>query len=223
MRLIRKFAQPIELKRWRDAHRKGPNFNYFEMTRDTKVRIALVDRLLQEQGGLCAYTGIRVDNNDNFHFEHLKARAHCQNGEDSSYKNLVACYPKPISGVSYEYGAIAKGQWPNYAIPAQVRLFISPIDRHCITSFIYEDNGAISCDPTNTAAATTIERLALDHPTLTALRQRAIIGALRPLSKPLTLLQAQQLKKVVSRPQNNRLPAFCFVLDQALTRYINRF
>ncbi|MDQ2772843.1 MAG: TIGR02646 family protein [Bacteroidota bacterium] len=224
MRKINKYAQPPELKNWRQlAKQAGVNFTYEGLRDDAPVKKAVHTALLSEQGYLCAYTGIRIDEISS-HLEHVKARTYCTADEKTDYQNLVACYP---IGGECEFGAFKKDDWPDYGKPSEVRLFIGPLDNQCETSFDFDDNGYISSSAVNAGSSSvndpaqkTIEKLALDHKELNTRRKQAITGAIRPLGKPLTAEQAQVILAKIEQPKNGRLREFCFVIEQALERHL---
>lgn len=222
MRKITKYVQPAELKDWRKLARgSGINYTFEGMRSDAPVKQAFINELLNEQYVLCAYTGIRIDI-ASCHFEHLKAQDFCVNGEDTEYRNLVACYPNTGK---CEFGAFAKENWPDHNKPAEVRLFISPLHKQCETSFEYEETGRISVkkglsQSQSNAAQTTITKLCLGHDELIARRKGAINGALRPRGRVLTAQDAQTILSKVDRPKNGELREFSFVIKQALERYL---
>lgn len=227
MRKIIKYAQPPELKNWRQlAKQVKVNFTYEGLRDDAPVKKAVHIALLSEQGYLCAYTGIRIDEISS-HLEHVKARVYCTADEKTDYQNLVACYP---IGGECEFGAFKKDKWPDYGNPLEVRLFISPLDNQCKSSFDFDDNGYISSRAVNAGnisendpAQTTIIKLGLDHKELNTRRKQAINGAIRPLGKPLTAEQAQIILAKIEQPKNGRLREFCFVIEQALGRHLQSF
>ena len=68
MRRIRKTHPPASLRQWINTNKTLPNFNYDALP--GAVKNDLKERLLSEQGFLCAYTGLGIE--DNSHIEHLK-------------------------------------------------------------------------------------------------------------------------------------------------------
>lgn len=227
MRKIEKRVQPEELTQWRAANQADPggggiNYGYAALRQAPAVVDRLVDSLLAEQGGLCAYTGRRIGH-DSAHVEHVVAQAHCARGQDVAYDNMVACWPKPNSQRG-QYGAHPKEDWP---APGQEAQFVSPLSNGCEARFIFNQRGEIKpADPADQAAAKTIGKLKLDHKLLTALRRseiESVLGTMRGLS----LKEARQRLRGIEAAEATltngadvQLDPYCFALKQALSRYI---
>ena len=178
----------------------------------------VTDALLREQGGLCAYTGIRIDTGS-CHIEHLKAQAHCSPAETVSYSNMVACYPSPNPDRKTPYGAEQKGNWPS---PSKQHQFVSPLNRTCENRFAFNLRGEIrEREGNDQAAKTTIEKIGLAHPQLVAFRKAAIQGTLGMHNNLLLRAARRRLNSLRSHREGRREP-FCFVLVQALQRHIGR-
>lgn len=216
MRTIQKNSPPRALVEWRARYKDDVNFGYDLLRQDKDVMAAVVASLLDEQGGLCAYTG-RPISESKCHVEHLKPQAYCARGEDVDYNNLVACHPKPNAGRA-PYGAHAKDCWPT---PTEEHLFVSPTQAGCEGRFRFNRRGAISSPMRDRQAAATISRLALDHEELTSLRRAAIEGMRKPGKR---YLSVPQLKKVVARLRNEtgRLTPYSFAVCQGLEHYIRK-
>lgn len=221
MRQIQKRNEPQSLTQWRAAYQNDPNFGYGLI--DANLRGEIRQVLVAEQGGLCAYTGRRIDE-ASCHIEHPKPQAHCVDGEDTSFANMLACVPAP-NAPALPYGAHKKGAWPD---PAQEAQFVSPLRPGCGPRFSFNLRGKIApSEAADYAAAETIRRLGLDHPLLSQLRKAAIDGTLgvrgrgpasldlRSARRRITSLGAAERNRVVLEP-------FCFVLQQALEKHIGR-
>ena len=148
--------------------------------------------LVQEQKGLCAYTGVAIDERlaerrpsrlspprtdywYKAHIEHLKPEEQCRAelqqsgglvgrdvGEDMVYANLVAAIE--VAGTPSEhFGASFRGTKP---------LPILPTMPECESSFDYLESGRVV--GRNEEADLTIANLRLDHPTLESWRRGAI-------------------------------------------------
>lgn len=206
---------------------------YADLRSDRPTLESVEDGLFEEQGGLCAYTGrkIRLETSPrrvvDFHLEHLIPQAHCSYGQDSDYKNLVACWPRPNFGSEPPFGARKKGDWPS---PAEAHLFVSPLDHSCTARFSFNHRGEISpAKQDDEAARETIKKLGLNHDQLKELRRSAIRGALNPLSRQIKLKEAQKLLQQMEddaakldRGESVRLIPFCFAIQQALVREIKK-
>ena len=90
MRHIQKRNEPQSLTQWRATFQNDPNFGYLLI--EANLRREIRQTLVAEQGGLCAYTGRRIDE-ASCHIEHPKPQDHCRNGEDASFANMLACVP----------------------------------------------------------------------------------------------------------------------------------
>lgn len=213
MRWIEKRPEPKELAEWRSRYQNDLNFGYALMRLDHDVANAVTQSLIAEQGWICAYTGQRIER-DSCHIEHINAQTHCARGEDVSYSNLAACYPAPNTGEAL-YGAHQKRDWP---APTERYLFVSPLHRGCEDRFRFNLRGKVSTREGDTAARTTVQKLKLDHKTLTALRREAIQSTL----KDLPIDKARQRLRYLEQKTTDRLEPYCFALKQALHKHIQR-
>lgn len=212
MRQIVKAGPPNELIWWTQQSKATGGARYDDMPAD--VRRPLLAHLIAEQGEICAYTGRRIDVGS-AHIEHLKAQTHCQPGEDIDYRNVVACYPAPNTD-SCPYGAHAKGSWPS--LP-EADHFVSPLSAGCERRFTFAFSGKVrATSDTDTTAQQTIERLALDHDELVALRRAAIRNTVAPRDRPLTKPQALRVLAKLQAQAGQR-EEFHFALVQQLQRH----
>jgi len=218
MKYITQGHTPQELRRWFEgqpiADGRRLNCSYDDIPGNVKQ--AVKQRLLDEQGGLCCYTGQRVSE-DSSHIEHLKPQTLCENHEDVDYANLLAAYPG-VNSQGCPYGAYAKADWYD------AELLISPLSRHSENRFRFDLRGRIrpasNGDP---AALETITRLCLDHDSLTELRKQAIDAALFPQNRPRRRAQLRQItQSYCDRDTQNRFPHFCFVIMQAAQMLLER-
>src|SRR5690242_1637435 len=95
MKYIVKQAQPRELIAWVRAKSRNADAKQISWTSDdmpADVRKAVKQSLVQEQGGLCCYTGQRIKP-ETSHIEHMKPQAICVGHEDTDYENLLAAHP----------------------------------------------------------------------------------------------------------------------------------
>jgi uncharacterized protein (TIGR02646 family) len=221
MRQITKGAEPAELVAWRTANRALPNYRYASLS--ASHRLILRTALLAEQRGLCAYTGRRIDL-DSCHIEHLRPQAHCVNGEDLDYRNLVAGVPAP-NAPQLPYGAHQKADWP--AVADEHR-FVSPLSGGCAARFSFKLNGEVrAANLADVAAAETILRLGLNSKALVQLRKAAIEATLQIRGRgPASIGIAnarRRLRDLEQAEQQARiLEPYSFVLVQALARHTRR-
>lgn len=245
MRTIKKRPPPASLTHWRASRvaeqTPGFDFTYDEMRRIPQVLADVEDSLYREQGGICAYTGLKIrlkfDGNDDsrevdFHIEHVLSQDRCKldenRGKDTAYANLLACWPRPNCGFPVHFGAVQKGDWPKKS--PDDALFVSPLQEGCSRRFTFNHRGEIlPANPDDEAAVETIQRLALDHKDLTAIRKRFIQGAFAPAGRQIRLGEARRLRdeldelcRQVDSGVNVELPPFVFAIRRALDREIRK-
>ena len=217
MRRVVKTNAPPELIQWASDNREL-NHGYADLV-GTNAHHKLKEKLLSEQGGLCAYTG-RVISADSCHVEHLKPQTKCTEWEDVDYKNVVACFPADGGDVTHGYGAPVKGGW--WVEPE----FVSPLMDGCERRFSFSWSGHVYPNPEgHVAARITIEKLGLDNEGLKDLRHAQIRGffglGARTRARPLSVSQAAiALRQIDAINHSESLVAFCFVLKQLLPKYI---
>ncbi len=215
MRKIVKTHAPAVYRHWVRHNAAGPGYSYAAMP--GPVKQCLKDRLLEEQGFLCAYTGLEIHDATS-HVEHLKPQSRCRQGEDVDYRNLVACFPKDGGDTSYGYGAPVKGSWWDAA------LFVSPLSMECEQRFTFAWSGHVRAFPDGYQVATeTIDRLGLDRQALCKLRRQAIYSFFGFSSaNSITKTDARRLLQEIEKPNaEGHLRPFCFVLKQMLERYLS--
>ncbi len=216
MKRIIKSNPPIELKQWfhaqpMDNHEKL-NCRYHNLP--SEIRAIVKQRLLEDQGYICCYTGIRISESRS-HIEHLKPQSvYFENYEDVDYNNLLAAHPGPNSG-QCAYGAHPKADWYHDDH------FISPLNPQCETAFKFNTKGELQATSSDIAIKTTIEQLNLTDESLTELRKQAIETLL--FDSEISLKKAQDLlQKIYDRNSKGQFRPFCFVLKQACEQYIQR-
>lgn len=220
MRQIQKKTEPQCLTQWRAACQSDPNYGYGMI--DAALRTEIRRTLVIEQGGLCAYTGCRIDESS-CHIEHPKPQTHCKNGEDVAYTNMLACVPA-ANAPGLPYGAHKKGSWPD---STQESLFVSPLRSDCAMRFSFNFRGEISsANPTDEAAKETIKKLGLNHTQLIQLRKAAIDATLSFKNGYASLDLKNARRRIAqlkaAEQTNGTLERFCFVLQQVLEKHIKR-
>ncbi|MCF1458165.1 MAG: TIGR02646 family protein [Shewanella sp.] len=208
---------PQDLTEWCEEN-KDVNHRYDDLC-GTKAHQVLKQKLLAEQGGICAYTGRTIERTSS-HVEHLKPQKKCAEWEDVEYRNVVACFPVDGGDTSHGYGAPVKGGWWDEG------LFVSPLAEDCERRFRFTWSGHAYPNPDDhQAARKTINKLGLDNEGLRELRRSRINGFFgfgpKTRSKPLSVADARQLLENIDNfGGNGRLIEFCFVLKQLLPKYI---
>lgn len=221
MRRITKGAEPADLTAWKAQNRALPNYCYASLT--AAHRLSIRTALVEEQKGLCAYTGRRIDVGS-CHIEHLRPQSHCAVGEDVDYRNLVAGVPAPNTP-QLPYGAHKKADWPTLA---DEHLFVSPLSAACPARFSFRLNGEVEArNPADNAAVETTKRLGLNDPELVKLRKAAIDATLQIRGRgPASIGIADARKRLhdleEAEQQVGTLEPYSFVLIQALDRQIQR-
>ena len=219
MKHIIKRSSP-ELRRWFKGQPivdgRRINVSYDDMPPDVKE--AVKQSLLDEQGGLCCYTGIRMDE-DKSHIEHLKPQSRCVDHEDVDhedvdYANLLAAYPSN----ECPFGARAKDEWYD------VQLLVSPLDKRCESCFRFDLSGGIKpANENDPAVIETIRRLCLDHGSLTEMRKQAINKALFPRSHRRSEAQLYKItQSYCARNTRRQFPHFCFVIQQTAQELLGK-
>jgi hypothetical protein len=201
--------------------------DYGSFSRTGQLRKLLTD----EQKGLCAYTGVGLNNlairnrqNLEFwykpHIEHLKSQHQCRlelegrGGalgrdlcEDLAYSNLVAAV-EVVGTASEHFGAAYRQDRP---------LPIIPTMPECETAFVYTAIGNIIGNTGD--ADITIENLRLDHDTLAAWR-RGAIDALLPEGDNTPRETLEFLIEAMEDNTRQSLPEFSFVITQVARGYL---
>jgi len=185
--------------------------------------------LSNEQGGICAYTGVGIDSRlasrrprnlapprldywYNPHIEHLKPQAQCRReleaagstpgvdlGEDLDYHNMVAALE--VRGTSAEqFGAVVRGERA---------IDVWPTHADCELRFKFDENGGIT--GVDAGSRRTIAALKLDHKTLCDWRQGALDAFLDP-EVVRTRSDLEELVERVDSVRNGILVEFCFVI-----------
>lgn len=232
MRTIEKRPPPASLVRWRQERVAAKDSERLPIDYQELRRSSAIDdvecALFEEQGGICAYTGVSlggIDGDDRrFHVEHVRPQRHCDPGEDTEYSNMVACWPEPGRSPEPEFGARKKRDWPH---PDAERRFVSPLQEDCASRFRFTHSGRIEPrNPDDDAARETIDRLGLAHPKLDAWRKEAIDGTVRPrgavIDRKRALKRLRALREdcaALDDGRNVRLPEFAFAILQIMGRY----
>jgi uncharacterized protein (TIGR02646 family) len=221
MREISRQEEPTRFTEWRAGSQNDINYGYGLIPNDINSQIK--HALIEEQRGLCAYTGIGINANRS-HIEHLLPQTQCRRGqEDVAYANMVACYPGTNS-TYVPFGALLKANWPSRE---EQHLFVSPRSAGCERRFTFSLRGRISAAGHDEAAAETIKRLGLDNRRLEALRNEAIDATLNRKGGNPTLLDLASARRRLTSLEDaesagGKLEPFCFALKQALRKHIQR-
>lgn len=197
----------------------------------------LCSLLIKEQKGLCAYTGVglddrlmvrapgrlvppRTDYSFKPHNEHLKSQRTCRKelvckgavvgrdvGEDMAYSNLVAALE--VSGNPAEcFGAAYRGD---------TKVPVLPTNPACTTAFLYTENGGIL--GLIDEATATVSVLRLDHASLVGWRAGAINGFL-PQGEKTPREDLERIIHLLTDEARDALEEFSFVVAQIARDYL---
>lgn len=214
MRTIQKGAECPELKKWKRENVPSPqNIHYDNLS--GVVKTAMLNKLVKEQFGLCAYTMKPISGLENAwhaHIEHIWPRS-AHSGRSVTWSNLVACVPK--HGVACDYGAIRKGAYDPASKP-----FLDPIIGGVSNQLRFRESGEVDGQTPAALAAVSEVVLHLNHRDLVNDRVAKIRGALgnRPTAAA-ALHRARELR----RPDRyGRLEPYCEAVAQVLENYAQR-
>ena len=219
MKYIEKTGCPHAYSRWCTAVAGTNQSDWRDVPSAQKGRILAA--MIAEQGGLCAYTMRRIDENSS-HVEHIKPQGRCRedlSGSDLDYTNLVACFPRDGMKAPYRYGAQRKDNWWDN----DGAEFVSPLRPVCERVFRFRLDGEIEPIHNRTEARTTIAVLGLDHRSLTEDRKRVIeefiYGPTR--DDPMSSAAARRARDTIcDRNGNSRFYEFCVALRAALEEHL---
>lgn len=216
MKFIDKSKAPHDIHTWvqtqpKDENGRPINCRYQHMPSEVKAVVKTC--LLEEQGYLCCYTGLRIRDNSS-HIEHFKPQSLCDDLEDIEYRNLHAAFPHQDQERA-NFGAQKKDYWYD------PHLLVSPLDTSCEQRFRFRLSGKIEPVSANDEPArTTIEKLGLDDAELTRMRRSAIRAELgldgtkgKQVSNNKLLRISRNLCE--RNTHTNEFREFCFAIQQA--------
>ena len=216
MKYIRKGGSPRAYSEWCAVVAGTHQADWREVRADEKRQV--LASMIAEQGGLCAYTMRRIDEQSS-HVEHVKPQGRCRldrPGSDLDYGNLVACFPR--EGLCH-YGAQRKGGWWE----DDGARFVSPLHPVCEQVFRFRLDGGIEATGDRIDAATTIKVLGLDDRSLTEDRRRVIDEFIygRSGSDPMSGAHARRaLGRICDRRGDGTFREFCVALGAGLKAYL---
>lgn len=219
MKYIVKKGAPSDYIKWCADVKGKPNEDYRRLQNPEKA--SLHEALINEQGGLCAYTMRRITASSS-HIEHIKPETLCRDrlrGSDLDYRNLIACHPKEGMVNPFRYGAQEKDDWWE----DEGKNFVSPLNNQCEVRLTFNQEGKVSAVNGNIAAQTTINVLKINHPSLTEDRKRAIDEFVLGVNgdDPLSPKRATQAIESVCRPNSKgKFAEFCVAIRHALIEYV---
>ena len=216
MKYIRKTGRPRAYSKWCAVVVGTHQADWREVPSSEKRQV--LASMIAEQGGLCAYTMRRIDE-QSWHVEHVKPQSRCRQdrpGSDLDYGNLVACFPRRSS---CRYGAHRKGGWWE----DDGTRFVSPLHTACERVFRFQLDGQIEAIDNRIDATTTIEVLGLDDRSLTEERKRVIDEFIYGSTSrdPMSPAAARRvLTRICDRTHDGAFYEFCVALRAALKAYL---
>lgn len=237
MKHIKKSFPPGKLKDWfnnldRDENGYLLNCRYKNLPSDVHKELHQI--LLEEQGFLCCYTGLRI-NYKNSHIEHIKPQSISKKDphdhDDVNYYNMLAAYPKPPN--------IPKRETKTKKCPfgatfrEDKELSVSPLCSDCQRKFIFDIDGGIESANRDTKnkedredeASKTIRALNLDHPSLVEMRKAAIDEFLYSEDCVISRFKMERLinqQGICQKDLKGRYPKFCFVIEPVAPLMLER-
>lgn len=216
MKYIRKTGSPRGYSAWCIVVASTHQADWRQVPSVEKGQV--LARMIVEQGGLCAYTMRRIDE-QSAHVEHVKPQSLCRKdlpGSDLDYGNLVACFPRHGS---CRYGAHRKGGWWEDGGAG----FVSPLHPVCEEVFRFGLDGGIEATGNRIDAITTINVLGLDDRSLVEDRKRAIDEFIYGSTNrdPMSRAAARRaLDRICDRTDDGTFYEFCVALRTALRAYL---
>ncbi|SER37804.1 hypothetical protein [Giesbergeria anulus] len=213
MKTITKSAECPALREWKRENSNSPqniHYNYL----GAPQRGPMLDAMVREQGGICAYTmqSIRcVDTVWQAHIEHIFPRS-LHPAQSVDWGNMVACIPKPNEHA--DYGAKLKDAYDPATSP-----FVNPT-RNVASHFRFHENGELQGLTSEGEATVSPQVLHLNHPHLLNDRKGKIKGALD--RKPSAVQARQRAQQLRERDTRGMFEPYCEALAQVLEAYATR-
>lgn len=218
MKFIKKGREPSQLRDFKRKNRDLPELlRYDALDGDTKQ--ALRQKMLKEQGYLCAYTmaGIARDDDNDCHIERIRPQSENEANE-LDYSNLLMCAGSGQDREDSEWGA---GSKRNASVHESN--FVSPLNPDCEHRLRYGTSGRVApVSEADKAARRTIDLLALNHRFLIDARRLSLrLQGLGPdARRPLSAAQAERLAQGILRPdRGGHFSPYCVAIKQVAEMY----
>jgi len=205
MRYIKKSA-PQEYIRWAENWPLDYPLHWEDIDSDGRVKSIIKEGLLKEQGFICCYCEIRIDDR-NSHIEHFRPRSFFPE-ESADYNNLLcSCQKNPPKGEPKHCGT-KKGNWYDKD------LLISPLEENCEGRFRYTFDGKINpANKKDNAAIETIEKLGLNIKTLTDSRKKVLEYFIEELITKDIDDVVLEIRQLMVADSEGKYPEFCTTLN----------
>lgn len=167
MKYIIKGQSPAKFDRWKEQENDNWKPTWDNLRNPEKG--ILKEALLNDQGHICCYCGIRVNNDHNTEIEHVKPRFECVEEEKLDYNNLiVSCIGGRKDPLPKELSCNAKR--------GNDQLKMSPLNPDCENRFLYTLDGQIlTKDEEDGDCLDTIRVLGLDIERLKNIRKSKLL------------------------------------------------
>lgn len=214
MRSIEKGAECGELRKWKKLNaNSSQNIHYDNLGKEQ--RDPMLEALLKEQGGLCAYTMkqiVKVGDDWQAHIEHILPRSQ-HPAQSVDWENMLACLPG--RNVGCEYGAKRKDKYdPN------VQPFINPTRGGVSGQFRFREGGEVEGLTPAAKACADEKVLNLNHIELIHDRAAKIRGALD--QKPTARQARDRARELRKFSRQGALEPYCEAVAQVLEAYASR-
>jgi uncharacterized protein (TIGR02646 family) len=184
------------------------------------VKTAIKRQRLIDQGYICPYTLVRVDDKS-CHIEHIKPRElsklEGRREETLDYGNLIACFPANGGDKAYGCGA---------PLRESKTLALSPRDPRCEVRVRYRSTGRVEAADGGELVAQTLDTwLGLNCTWLLERRKAALSGAgvSSSSSNPLSVAAAKALCESILRfKPGQKLTPFCVAIAHVAQEHIDR-
>lgn len=214
MRSITKRAECGALRDWKKFNATSTqNIHYDNLGKEQ--RDPMLDALINEQGGLCAYTMkqiVRVGGDWHAHIEHILPRSQYPD-QSVEWTNLLACVPG--RNIDCGYGAKRKDKYDPGINP-----FINPTKGGVSAQFRFRENGEIEGLTADAKACADEKVLNLNHIELVNDRAGKIRGALE--KKPTATQARHRAQELRKFSIHGALEPYCEAVAQVLEAYANR-
>jgi len=201
---IQKSIAPRVFLDW--VNLSGPEWTAEWVDMPSDVKSSLLSALLSDQGYICCYCGMRIDDKSS-HVEHIRPR-HWYPEYSLNYNNLLASCGRRYTANQPLHCGAAKGDWFDEV------LLVSPLYKDRIMKFTFFANGIVAAIDEDLPAVTTIKKLNLNSPNLQEHRRKAVDAVVELLSE---YTIDEIVHKIIQRDADGRLEPFCFVITNVLS------
>lgn len=206
MKFIQKGSSPTAFEGWKAQTNSDWQASWDNFQNPEKKEVK--EALLIEQGYLCCYCGVRIENNYLTEIEHIKPKSQCIGSEESKaldFNNFLASCngstkePKP------------REVHCNNARGDQV-LAVSPLSSQCESRFLYTESGEIIPASSNDNSVKNLINnvLKLNAKKIQGMRKEIIAG----LEEDFSEASDEEIKEEIvslSQKEENKFKEMCFV------------